>query len=100
MGGHNAGEVAARLAVDAIRDYVAAAQDRSAPAALLRAAIDGAHAQILETARRSAACCGMGTTIVAALAAGDRLAVGHAGDSRLYLANRRRGLKRLTDDDV
>jgi len=40
----------------------------------------------------------MGTTVVAALVVKDRIAVGHAGDSRLYLfANGR--LRQLTHDD-
>jgi protein phosphatase len=41
---------------------------------------------------------GMGTTIVCALVAGGRLAVGHVGDSRLYLCSDG-GLRQLTHDD-
>jgi protein phosphatase len=40
----------------------------------------------------------MGTTIVAALVEGDRLSVGHVGDSRAYLLTPA-GLQRLTRDD-
>jgi len=107
MGGHNAGEVAARLAVDTIvesvREGVSGSPfgvDPSLSSAgnQLRTAIYFAHARILETAIVEHECAGMGTTVVATLVAGDRVAVGHAGDSRLYLFADGR-LRRLTDDD-
>ena len=77
MGGHNAGEVAARLAVDAvvhlIRDTLGDAQDwpfgfdgsLSADGNLLRTAIHLANVQIREAAIASHDYAGMGTTIVA-----------------------------------
>jgi protein phosphatase len=40
----------------------------------------------------------MGTTTVGALVCGDRMSVGHVGDSRLYLL-RQGSIRRLTDDD-
>jgi protein phosphatase len=112
MGGHKAGEVAARIAVDAVADFVADVQsrqrqmrrsqtyDRSLSEAghLVHGAIQHANEQILEAARSSHAYEGMGTTIVAGLVIGDRLAVGHVGDSRLYLLSRGR-LRQLTHDD-
>ena len=101
MGGHNAGEVAARVAVDAIVDFVASARhvDSCHPGDLVRTAIHLAHMQVLETARTSDEYFGMGTTIVAALVVGDRLAVGHVGDSRLYLSTAD-GLRQFTRDDA
>jgi protein phosphatase len=109
MGGHNAGEVAAQLAVDAITDYIALPQademwpfgydDRlSAAGNLLRTAVYVANIHILEAAVLTHAYSGMGTTIVAALVRDGRLSVAHVGDSRLYL--RRQGkLRQLTVDD-
>ena len=121
MGGHNAGEVAARLAVDAVVDFVAqwGASHRSASLSgersidawpfgydealsadgnLLRTAIHLANVQILEAAITSDGCVGMGTTIVAARAIGGRLSVAHVGDSRLYLAAGRQ-IRQVTQDD-
>jgi serine/threonine protein phosphatase PrpC len=124
MGGHNAGEVAARLAVDAVADFVrersaSLLDDRSASLSgerdtdawpfgydpslsadgnLLRTAIHLANVQILEAAISSNDYAGMGTTIVAARVAGGRLSVAHVGDSRLYLVAGRR-LQQLTRDD-
>ena len=110
MGGHNAGEVAARLAVDAvvhlIRDTLGDAQDwpfgfdgsLSADGNLLRTAIHLANVQIREAAIASHDYAGMGTTIVAARVTDGRLSVAHVGDSRLYLLAARR-LQQLTRDD-
>jgi PPM family protein phosphatase len=109
MGGHQAGEVAARIAVDAIVEFVG----RSGPCFVwpfgyddalseagnvLRTAIHLANVRVLETAATSPDYRGMGTTIVAALVVGDRLVVGHVGDSRSYLLTGGR-LFQLTVDD-
>jgi len=108
MGGHNAGEVAARLAVDAVVDSIRDADDSwpfgydpslSIDGNRLRTAVHLAHIQILEASFSAARYAGMGTTIVAARVAGDgRLSVAHVGDSRLYLMAGRR-LRQLTVDD-
>jgi serine/threonine protein phosphatase PrpC len=114
MGGHQAGEVAARIAVDVIADFVAEAHSSENPTAvqhpfgvkaslsqagnLVRTAIQLANLQILEAARTAEKYVGMGTTIVAALVIDDQLAVGHVGDSRLYVLTDDR-LRQLTQDD-
>ena len=107
MGGHNAGEVAARLAVDAVVDFVRQGDDSwpfgfdpslSADGNLLRTAIHLANVQIREAAISSHDYAGMGTTIVAARVADGRLSVAHVGDSRLYLVAGR-ALRQVTRDD-
>jgi protein phosphatase len=96
MGGHNGGEVASRLAVDCVTEYIktSAASSKwpfgfdaslSEPANLLRTAVHAANGKILETAAGRRDLSGMGTTIVAALVQGGMLAVAHVGDSRLYV---------------
>ena len=108
MGGHNAGEVAARLAVDAIVQFVRE-DDRSFPFGrdpslsdagnVLRNAIHLANVQIREAAITSPLdYAGMGTTIVAVRIADGRLSVAHVGDSRLYLLAGR-ALRLVTRDD-
>jgi protein phosphatase len=95
MGGHNGGEVASRLAVEGVAEYI-----RTSPATpawpfgfdaslsdsanRLRTAIHAANRKILEMATRRTDLSGMGTTIVAALVHGNTLAIAHVGDSRLY----------------
>jgi PPM family protein phosphatase len=117
MGGHNAGEVAARMVVEGVVDHVrrsAAASasadsqpllmpfgvdpNASADANLLRNAILLANVQILERSVRSRRYAGMGSTVVAARVADGRLSAAYAGDSRLYVLNGG-GLRRLTTDD-
>jgi len=108
MGGHKAGEIAARLAVDAIVGFVRDPEQTGWSFGLdpalseagnrIRTAIHLAHLQILEEAGSTDEYAGMGTTIVAALVVNDRVAVGHVGDSRLYRLTGGR-LRQLTHDD-
>ena len=113
MGGHKAGEVAARLAVDAVVDFFSqgaalhpfGTDEGLSPAAnVLRTAILLANAQVLEAAESADRYAGMGTTIVAARVSDGRLAVAHVGDSRLYVLAPRPAatngrLRQLTHDD-
>jgi serine/threonine protein phosphatase PrpC len=64
----------------------------------LRTAIHYANAEILEASITVDQYAGMGTTVVAALVEGDRLSVGHVGDSRLYVLSNGQ-LRALTRDD-
>jgi serine/threonine protein phosphatase PrpC len=119
MGGHNAGEVAARLAVDAVVEFIRDAHTslprRSAEGAeagfpfgydpslsddgnLLRTAIHVACVHVIEAAGSMNQYAGMGTTLVAARVTGGRLSVAHAGDSRLYLLSAGK-LQQVTQDD-
>ncbi len=114
IGGHQGGEVAARLAVDAVREAVRERARPSEPASdpwpmgfdktlsepgnLLRTAIQLAGLRVLEAAVTGTGLVGMGTTVVSALVAGTRLSVAHVGDSRLYVAGRG-CLRLLTEDD-
>jgi PPM family protein phosphatase len=109
MGGHNGGEVASRIAVTGVTEYIRTADgggtwpfgfDRSLSelANRLRTAVHIANGQILDAAAHRRDLSGMGTTVVAALVDGDMLAFAHVGDSRLYLFDAGR-LRLLTADD-
>ena len=111
MGGHEAGEVASRLAIEAITGFIrrsAADTDFSWPYGLdgnlsydgnrLRTAIHLANRRIFRAAESNDDYSGMGTTIVSLLVNGARVAIGNVGDSRLYLL-RRGKLEQLTLDD-
>ena len=108
MGGHKAGDIASRLAVDTIVGFMREGDSKGWPFGFdpslsrmgnrLRTAVHLAHMQILETAVTSDQYAGMGTTIVACVVDGDRLSVAHAGDSRLYLLSGGE-LRQVTHDD-
>ncbi len=85
MGGHQAGEVASRLAVETVAQRLASPTDGLDPGAQLLAAFHEAHDVVLRTSRERAECHGMGTTLIAALVAGGRAYVCHVGDVRGYL---------------
>ena len=98
MGGHRAGQVASGLAARAtVGTLRGQAGDARGPADRLRAGVAAANAEILASSRIKPELAGMGTTLVALLAEGGRMALAHVGDSRAYRI-RRGEIERLTDD--
>ena len=100
MGGHQAGEVASRLAVDVVVGFINRTRESdevswpygidtalTLDANRLKTALQLANRRVFRAAESRDDYTGMGTTIVAALVCGDTLTVGHVGDSRLYLWN-------------
>ena len=82
MGGHKAGDVASRMAVD----YLARMLQNARPAeALLRGGIQQANLQIYREQLDNADWNGMGTTLTVIWEDDDRVLLGHVGDSRAYL---------------
>jgi len=98
MGGHTAGQLASRLAtracVAALRELT---RSRATLTEKLRTCVDAANREIYDTAQAKPELTGMGTTLVALLAGGGRIALAHVGDSRAYLI-RAGVIRRLTDD--
>ena len=80
MGGHQAGEIASRTALDALRAAVVGG-------ASLRAAIAAANRAVHQAAVVNPELDGMGTTLVAALCNGVRYEVANVGDSRAYIVH-------------
>lgn len=85
MGGHNAGEVAAAMAIDACREYFMKDKERSDYEALLIEAVEAANLAIYEKGESISEYRRMGTTICAAVIADRQLTIAHVGDSRIYL---------------
>jgi protein phosphatase len=94
MGGAQAGEVASQMAID---EFVEERNTDSAAEKQLEQIALAANRKIFEMAQSDSRHAGMGTTLTAAMVDGQYVAVGHVGDSRLYLY-RGGTLERMTRD--
>ena len=103
MGGHAAGEIASRLAIETLQEVLdrdGASRDHMSvddTAEWLRGAVVEANRRICDSIRLHEERRGMGTTVVALVHRGEDAVVGHVGDSRLYLL-RDDELIRMTSD--
>ena len=113
LGGHNAGEVAARLSLDAIAGFVRRTRDTedvswpfgvdrelSFDGNRLVTAVKLANQSVFLNANLHEDRFGMGTTIVAALVTGRRATYVSVGDSRIYSFRHGRLSKLTTDDSL
>ncbi len=98
LGGHNAGDVASRLVVETIHDYMikskyAGHKDNSGvpyetlseEANRLLFGIQSANKRIYETSHNEETCHGMGSTVSAVYFAGETFIAANVGDSPIYL---------------
>ena len=109
MGGQAAGEVASKMSVDAVLDYfrrdngngpaiMRRFEDVSDRANALGNAILKANATVYKASRQGQSeHAGMGSTIASVLLRDNFMAVGHVGDSRVYLI-RNNQIQQLTND--
>jgi len=111
MGGHNAGEVASKIAIETLGAFIRKSHkekeitwpygldvDLSFDGNRIKTAIKLANKKVFKAADNREDYTGMGTTAVAALVSEDVLTVGSAGDSRCYLLSGDK-LTQLTRDD-
>jgi len=82
MGGHSAGEIASRLAVETAAAVIK--KGGGTPEALMRRAVDAANRAVYDYSREHEECLGMGTTMVIAMPFKSRFYTANVGDSRLY----------------
>jgi serine/threonine protein phosphatase PrpC len=110
MGGHAAGEVAAKITVETIGEFIAATRQKEEAtwpfkynhelafnSNRLAIAIEKANERVMSAVAAQPWLKGMGTTVVAGLLNEKILSLAHVGDSRAYLY-RDGELTRLTDD--
>lgn len=104
MGGYEGGEIASRLAVEAIRQRVleraANWAEKGTLGEGLLEAINHANLAILEAQGREPRLTNMGTTVTAALIWGDRVYIGHIGDSKACLIGKKKVRQVTTDHNV
>jgi len=105
MGGHRAGEIASRMAVEILMTGLTRAADRfrpharqHTPAAAVTESIRRANRTIYEAGRSDPRYRGMGTTLALAVFYDNEVTLAHVGDSRIYRV-RDGKLALLTRDD-
>lgn len=109
LGGHAAGEVASRIVVEKVEEFISqtAERDRTWPLDYdaripydgnrLKAALLLSDQAILDDIRENPERESMGSTVVACLVKGDFVTMAHVGDSRAYLLNPE-GISQITRD--
>ena len=109
MGGHGHGDVASKVAVDAIVEHMGEAYRRwddgenldesgHRPIGVeLKYSIHAAHRSVVGAVVEDQTLAGMGTTVVGLAAATDSVVVAHVGDSRAYRLRQGR-LELITED--
>jgi len=105
MGGHEAGDVASKLAANTVAQWVTSElKDKTEPilpaivTRILIDAVEEANKTVFHAAKKAGQKRHMGTTIVVALVRSSVAYISHVGDARAYLA-RGATLMQLTKDD-
>ena len=96
MGGHRGGDVASTLALEVLAE-MASRDSGETPLSRLVEEIKEANRRVMERGESERDLRGMGTTLTAFVAAGDRGYLAHVGDSRAYRL-RDGSLQQLTED--
>jgi protein phosphatase len=93
IGGHAGGEIASKMAIDTVRDYMKTSMsgkehfiseennEFSKATNRIASGIQLANQAIYKESHNNAVVHGMGTTVAAALLTGNRLSIAHVGDS-------------------
>jgi serine/threonine protein phosphatase PrpC len=113
MGGHAAGEVASKMAVEAVTSALEKARDdigqfartpsdqgRRALVSALENAVRQAHQSVYQRGAAETDKQGMGTTLDVVVIAGSEAFIAHVGDSRTYLVRDKRAAQITTDHTV
>lgn len=97
MGGHNAGEVASKLAVDTTIEYIKSLSLIDDMESVLIEGIKLANKKIFELSKSGEGLQGMGTTITACLVKDKHMIVANVGDSSCYIV-KEEGIIKVTKD--
>jgi len=97
IGGHQAGDIASKLTIEYLQDYLHNLEDNRDLSQVLMDVFSKINQLVFREATRRPDYEGMGTTLTSALIEGKNLWIGHVGDSRAYLY-REPSLQCLTED--
>jgi len=89
MGGHNAGDIASKMAIDIIKEeFFTNKENLSSPRKIKKCinfALERANEIIYRRSVNELDCEGMGTTVVLGYYFNDKIYIGYVGDSRAYI---------------
>lgn len=102
MGGYKGGEIASKLAIVSAKKYLESnfkdiPHDRMNIEELIRSSIEYANMVVYEKSKEDKQLEGMGTTLEICLIYGNKIYIGHVGDSRVYRI-RKNIIRKLTTD--
>lgn len=97
MGGHNGGETASHLVIEAFREVYVQLQPPLDAAQALRNCAQRSHEAVRTQAAQDPSLKGMGSTVVAAFLSNDRVDMINVGDSRAYLLRGQDAIQISTD---
>lgn len=102
MGGYNGGEVASKLAVDSVKEYIEnnigkIEINRDNLQELIRASMLYANKKVYDKSKTDINLSEMGTTLEVCLIYSNKVYIGHIGDSRIYRI-RKNIIRKLTTD--
>lgn len=100
MGGHNAGDVASRMAVTELAQSWEKVETFEGPEHVkqwVEQTVQQVNEKLFAHANEHEECKGMGTTLVIAIVSKEFITIGNIGDSRCYLQNEK-GFKQMTND--
>ena len=102
MGGYNGGEIASKLAIQSAKSYIEnnfkeIEKDKESIIQLVGSSMEYANMVVYEKSKESKELEGMGTTLELCLSYGNKIYIGHVGDSRIYRV-RKNIIRMLTTD--
>lgn len=102
MGGYNGGEIASKLAISSAQSYILnnfhkETIEKEEILELIRSSMEYANMVVYEKSKENPELEGMGTTLEIALIQGNKVFIGHVGDSRIYRV-RKNIIRKLTTD--
>lgn len=103
MGGYKGGEIASRLAVESVKNYICVNfakienKEKDVILNLIEGAIEYANNVVYEKSKEDIELRDMGTTLEVCLIHGNKVFIGHVGDSRVYRI-RKNIIRKLTTD--
>ena len=102
MGGYNGGEIASKLAIDSVKEYIRnninkIELNRETLQVLIRHSMEYANKAVYDKSKTDINLSEMGTTLEVCLIYNNRVYIGHIGDSRVYRI-RNDFIRKLTQD--